>query len=958
MTAGNTGDSDYAGSAGQGGYEGSAWGNGSAGTDGRVVIAYLTTPTAVTLTSFAAFEHDGQVLLQWKTGYEVDNLGFHIYREENGERFRVTPELIAGSAFLTGAGTPLTAGRSYVWFDSFVSSPNAEHRTPNVSLTTLKYYLEDWDLSGKRTMHGPVTPVRSETPLLKYGNTTLLSELGKRQNQKYDEFWRIQEIRERLRKDRPAERGSRTARIEDRGNASPPPTPSPLEGEDQGEGTRSAPNAEHRTPNDLLSSPNVERRTPNDSLRPPQAQRSLRAAQALASQPGIKISIREQGWYRVTQPELIAAGLDPAVDPRRLRLYVDGEELAILVQGEGDGRFNPADSVEFYGTGQDTPFTDTRIYWLIEGTRPGKRVKTKQSRSWIAGDSSFPHTVHLKERSIYFAALKNGDTDNFFGAVVSSEGADHILNITNIDPSASGDALLEVALQGGTNAGHRVKVFVNDSEVMEMKFEGMVRKVMSTALPQSLLRDGENLVSLVSQEGDVDVSAVDCIRLTYWHTHTAEQDALRFSSSSGREITINGFTTGDIRVADVTNPRRVREIAGGVVEAEGPLYTVRFGVTGSGKRTLLAFTEGTIKSPESIGANEPSTWHLDGNSAGLVIITHQDFIDSLGPLKSLREMQGWSVAVIDVQDLYDEFSFGVKNPQALKDFLQRARASWQGPPRFVLLVGDASFDYRNYLGLGDFDFVPTKLIDTDYLETASDDWFVDFKNNGLPAIPIGRVPVRTAEEAALVISKIVAYENAPTGVWTQQAAMIADKMEEEDTFDFQRACTDVEALLPGSIASQEIFRAEWDDETMHTQIVAGMNAGKLLVNYVGHGSVEFWRGGVFDSDDTASLTNGARLPLFVAMTCLNGYFHDPFPTDSLAESLLRAEGGGAIAVWTSSGLTRPEGQALMNKRLISLLFDGTSRTLGEATMQAKTATTDMDVRRTWILFGDPTTRLK
>jgi len=94
------------------------------------------------------------------------------------------------------------------------------------------------------------------------------------------------------------------------------------------------------------------------------------------------------------------------------------------------------------------------------------------------------------------------------------------------------------------------------------------------------------------------------------------------------------------------------------------------------------------------------------------------------------------------------------------------------------------------------------------------------------------------------------------------------------------------------------------------------------------------------------------------MNCLNGYFHDPFPTDSLAESLLRVEGGGAIAVWASSGLTEPEGQSLMNKELIPLLFDGTTRTLGEATMQAKSATKDQDVRRTWILFGDPTTRLK
>ena len=164
QNAGNSGDSDYAGSAGQGGYGGGSYSDGFPGTDGRVVIAYLTTPTAVILRSFTASEYDRPVLLQWKTGYEVDNLGFHIYREENGELFRVNPGLIAGSAFLTGTGTPLTAGRSYVWphlsaltFFSWCAQP----RTPNAfnssslstqhsALSTLKYYLEDWDLAGRR----------------------------------------------------------------------------------------------------------------------------------------------------------------------------------------------------------------------------------------------------------------------------------------------------------------------------------------------------------------------------------------------------------------------------------------------------------------------------------------------------------------------------------------------------------------------------------------------------------------------------------------------------------------------------------------------------------------------------------------------------------------------------------------------------------------------------------------
>ena len=211
-------------------------------------------PTVVKLIAFsAASSETGEFLLSWRTGYEVNNLGFHLYREENGELFRVTPGLIAGSAFLTGTGTPLTAGRSYAWFDA-----------TNVEGSSRTAGLEDRPASGLRgaAPRGPrgtclrhlspqVTPQAERSLSHAEGVTVLLarrlgptardparpchagplgqapveirqrhpvSDLGKRQNQKYDEFWRIQEIRERLMKDRPAERGLRTgpAGLEDR----------------------------------------------------------------------------------------------------------------------------------------------------------------------------------------------------------------------------------------------------------------------------------------------------------------------------------------------------------------------------------------------------------------------------------------------------------------------------------------------------------------------------------------------------------------------------------------------------------------------------------------------------------------------------------------------------------------------------------------------------------------------
>ena len=133
------------------------------------------------------------------------------------------------------------------------------------------------------------------------------------------------------------------------------------------------------------------------------------------------------------------------------------------------------------------------------------------------------------------------------------------------------------------------------------------------------------------------------------------------------------------------------EVIGKVGSQQRGYYAVSFRVPGYGQRTLLAFTEERVKSPEEIIANQPSSWHEGGQGYDLVIISYRDFLGSLQPLKRLRESQGLRVALVDIEDLYDEFNFGNKSPKAIKDFLTLAKSNWRKPPRYVLLVGDASF---------------------------------------------------------------------------------------------------------------------------------------------------------------------------------------------------------------------------------------------------------------------------
>ena len=137
-----------------------------------------------------------------------------------------------------------------------------------------------------------------------------------------------------------------------------------------------------------------------------------------------------------------------------------------------------------------------------------------------------------------------------------------------------------------------------------------------------------------------------------------------------------------------------------------------------------------------------------------------------------------------------------------------------------------------------------------------------------------------------------------------------------------------------------------------------INRGQKLINYNGHGNVDTWRGSLLTVEDVAGLSNNDSLSMFVMMTCLNGYFHDA-QLDSLAEALLRAEHRGAIAVWASSGMTPPGDQAVMDLELFRRLFDSSNTlTIGEVALRAKAQVLNKDARLSWVLFGDPTTRLR
>jgi hypothetical protein len=177
-------------------------------------------------------------------------------------------------------------------------------------------------------------------------------------------------------------------------------------------------------------------------------------------------------------------------------------------------------------------------------------------------------------------------------------------------------------------------------------------------------------------------------------------------------------------------------------------------------------------------------------------------------------------------------------------------------------------------------------------------------------------------------------------------------------FDFQAAVDALEDLVPGEMTSDRIDFGEVSPSEAHQLILDAFEDGRILVNYTGHGSQAVWAsGGVFENEDALNLENGFKLPLVVAMNCLNGLFQDVY-LDSLAEAFLLNPDGGAVAVWASSALTDPAGQDLMNRDLYRSLFGGSHPSIGDAVLAAKADVSDQDTRNTWILFGDPSMKLR
>jgi hypothetical protein len=378
-------------------------------------------------------------------------------------------------------------------------------------------------------------------------------------------------------------------------------------------------------------------------------------------------------------------------------------------------------------------------------------------------------------------------------------------------------------------------------------------------------------------------------------------------------------------------------------------------------------TSSAIQSADNLRMVTQSRLGQDFTGAEYLIISPAEFIPSLADLVKLRQSNGYSVAVEDVQAIYDAYGEGRPQPSAIRSFLEQAYFNWNIRPIFVLLVGDGTSDPRGYLETSSETWMPPFLADVDPWagETAADNRYVTVDGEDiLPDMLIGRLPANKITELETMISKIVQYEEQSSpSLWQHRAAFVADNADTGGNFPFlSENLIDKFPSNPFSPKRLYYSPSQVTPEDFRQQVKQMWDNGNGIVMFTGHSSIHQWAHEIFfHLNDIPSLENGHKLPVALEMTCFTGSFQVPgLPT--LDENLVRHPDGGAVAAWGSTGLGIATGHQWLAEGFLNSIYDDGSGELGLAALAGKLNLAGIgaysDLIDTFTLLGDPATKLE
>ncbi|MFZ3138771.1 MAG: C25 family cysteine peptidase [Thermodesulfovibrionales bacterium] len=860
------------------------------------------TPTLVTLSSFRAYEDNGKLLVEWKTSSELNTAGFYLFRldESRGDYIRINKRLLPSilSSHIGGTYSLIDKGAS-----------------PEGKLT---YVLAEVEGKGSVNVYGPFTVWADDQSVIE--SLSISSTIS------------------------PEQLGICTA--SDCSGKQRSSSVSSINTYYDNDGTLVVTNKEtsiKRQQQVIISEDiyeNYVRKATQVSnekrarLKASNMQRKASiAVQQSTTGDTAKIAVTGRGLHYLDASKissLFGVSLNSAktmINKNLLALTNQGRKVSYLPADGGSG-------IYFYGKGIDSIYTKENIYWLMKGK--GQRMRDIVGRWPIQlGNGTFTDTAHAEENEILAAELFTDPQSDFWvwDYVIGDYAPYDVKNFPIMTKGVAGGsstAALTVNLQGFTNTQHYVIISLNGQQIGESQWVGNVSKTLVLDFPQTLLSEGVNTVEV---KGVLDTGVpysvfyVDSFDLSYQRLYKADGDSLLFKGNGNSIVTVHGFTNRNILVFDVTDPwnpalnkaTSIRDTAGN--------YRVSL-VPATPDTTYLAITPNAAITNMNAWADTPSNLSSRDNRANYIVIAPKELAGAANNLANYRQGKGFVTKVVPLEDIMDEFNYGISSPEAIHAFLTYAYQNWRMPPKYVVLAGDGSYDYKNNLGFGE-NMVPVMLSVTPNGLFPSDNLFADVDSDHLPEMAIGRLPVLTAEELQNMINKIISFESNTNN----RVILLSDNA--DGGGDFPGDSDYIANFIPPQNQVVKVYLYNPGDiNTVRQTLLNEMNNGAFLMNYLGHAGYDLL---AYDSllsiNNLGSLNNLNGLPVLTAITCLVGMYGLP-GHDTLTESLVLKSNGGAVATWSPTGLSYNSLARMLDEEFLKAAFGSSGAILGDVIMKA------------------------
>jgi hypothetical protein len=731
------------------------------------------------------------------------------------------------------------------------------------------------------------------------------------------------------------------------------------------------------------------------------------------------MQIEKEGVYRLTADQLKGAGVPVTADAARtLKIFGRGGreldetveppqndtmiEQEIFVRTNADGTIN---DVIFYATGISGwawgseraehylhHYATRGGFVLTTGGADGKRGQIRASAQGTVQNAPLNVTGVVFQEDELVNPYNSGSGRRWFGRSVENGGS---LTYTTPLPGLvrNGDIQYHMVVAHKGSTSGTFTIYENGEAVAQRVVSGVPQYMDTYSAPTSgsinaskIASDGRSVLRFAYTCADrSSTGLVDWFEVHYPRGLIAVDNEFAFFSDPAlngiTEYAVNGFGSGESYGYDVTDPAhpvRVQNVA-----PSGGLFSIRETQSeGSPRRYYIT---SSLKSV-SLAKVAPLALRNDaveGRTGAMIVITNPAHRSSAQKYADYRRAQGeLTVTVVGTDEIFREFSYGVQDPTAIRDYIGFLYRHAAVKPGYVLLWGDGHFDYKNISTATPNYIIPFESLDPDDkphgLSTyTTDDFFVRVQgNDSRPDLSIGRMPVTSNTIGENLIAKLQHYEaEAATDDWRTRITMIADDGQSGDVSDNSMHLDQSERLaefyVPSAFQPKKIYLVEYPTEnvargrrkpSVTQEYVSTINtSGSLLLNWIGHGNPRVWAHEfVFERETTPPQLTNVDKPFFLtAATCDFARF-DLTDVQSGAEELLLLQNGGAIGVFSASRVVYASANAEINQEFYKQLFtpeaDGRASRLGDVMYRVKQRfNSDNDEK--FYLLGDPALRL-